>query len=333
MDPEQLKAKLDDMRTEAEAALGGAGRVEDAIQIKNRYLGRKGQLQEIMQLLRDLPPEGKREVGQASNGAKRSIEAAYEARVAALAAAELERQLAAERQDVTLPGRSRGLSDGHPVRIVEQDLIHIFTDMGYEVADGPEIEEDYYNFEALNFPPDHPARDMQDTFLLDDGRLLRTHTSPVQIRTMLAYGPPVRVISPGRVYRCDHDVTHSPVFHQVEGLLVDEGITFRDLRGTLEHFLERCFGSNVKVRFRPSFFPFTEPSAEVDIGGVFGDSWMEILGCGMVDPNVLEEVGIDPDRYSGFAFGLGVERVAMLRYGIDDIRLLYGNDLRFLQQF
>lgn len=333
MDTEALKTKLADMQSEAVAALQEAERAEDAIQIKNRYLGRKGQMQEIMQLLRDLPPEGKREVGQASNGTKNAIEAAYEARTAALAQAELQRQLEAERQDVTLPPRPWGISDGHPVRIVEQDLIRIFSDMGYEVADGPEIEDDYYNFEALNFPHDHPARDMQDTFLLEDGRLLRTHTSPVQIRTMLAYGPPVRVISPGRVYRCDHDVTHSPVFHQIEGLLIDEGVTFRDLKGTLEHFLERCFGNDVKVRFRPSFFPFTEPSAEVDIGGVFGDSWMEILGCGMVDPNVLEEVGIDPDRYSGFAFGLGVERVAMLRYGIPDIRLLFGNDLRFLEQF
>ena len=321
------------MEAEAVAALHTASRAEDAIQIKNRYLGRKGQMQEIMQLLRDLPPDGKREVGQASNSAKNAIEAAYETRVAQLADAELRRRLEAERQDVTLPARPRGLSEGHPVRIVEQDLIRIFSDMGYEVADGPEIEDDYHNFEALNFPHDHPARDMQDTFALADGRLLRTHTSPVQIRTMLAYGPPVRVISPGRVYRCDHDVTHSPVFHQIEGLLVDEGVTFRDLKGTLEHFLVRCFGADVKVRFRPSFFPFTEPSAEVDIGGVFGDSWMEILGCGMVDPNVLAEVGIDPERYSGFAFGLGVERVAMLRYGIPDIRLLFGNDLRFLRQF
>ena len=333
MDTVQLKTKLDEMRDEAVAALQQAPRTEDAIQIKNRYLGRKGAMQEVMQHLRNLPPEGKREVGQASNGTKRSIEEAYEARLEQLAQAELLRRLQEERRDVTLPSRARGLSEGHPVRIVEQDLIAIFADMGYEVADGPEIEDDYYNFEALNFPHDHPARDMQDTFMLNDGRLLRTHTSPVQIRTMLAYEPPIRVISPGRVYRCDHDVTHSPVFHQVEGLLIDENITFQDLKGTLMHFLERCFGDHVKVRFRPSFFPFTEPSAEVDIGGVFGDSWMEILGCGMVDPNVLAEVGIDPDRYSGFAFGLGVERIAMLRYEIDDIRLLFGNDMRFLRQF
>ena len=333
MDVEELKTKLDSLRHEAIQALGGASRVEDAIQIKNRYLGRNGQVQDVMKLLRDLPPDGKREIGQASNTAKVQIEEAYEERIASIEAQQLEARLERERLDVTLPGRPHGRSQGHPIRVVEAELIEIFTDMGFEVADGPEIEEDYYNFEALNFPPDHPARDMQDTFLLEDGRLLRTHTSPVQIRTMLAYEPPVRVISPGRVYRVDHDVTHSPVFHQIEGLLVDENVTFRDLRGTLEHFLSRCFGPNTKVRFRPSFFPFTEPSAEVDIGGVFGDSWMEILGCGMVDPNVLAEVGIDPERYSGFAFGMGVERVAMLRFGIPDIRLLYGNDLRFLRQF
>lgn len=330
---DQLKSRLDAMRQTAVAELADVTRTEDAIQVKNRYLGRKGQMQEVMQALRDMSGDERREIGQASNLVKRAIETAYDLRLAELEAIELQRRLVAERQDVTLPPRTWGASNGHPVRIVEQELIQIFADMGFEVADGPEIEHDYYNFEALNFPPDHPARDMQDTFLLPDGRLLRTHTSPVQIRTMLAYEPPVRVISPGRVYRVDHDVTHSPVFHQIEGLLIDENVTFRDLKGTLEHFLERCFGGGVKVRFRPSFFPFTEPSAEVDIGGVFGDSWMEILGCGMVDPNVLAEVGIDPERYSGFAFGVGVERVTMLRYGINDIRHLYGNDLRFLRQF
>jgi phenylalanyl-tRNA synthetase alpha chain len=333
MDVQQLKSRLDELRSEALEALQTADRLEDAIQIKNRYLGRKGHVQDVMKFLRDLPPDGKREIGQASNQTKKTIEEAYETRVAAIEARELAERLERERVDVTLPGRPYGRSSGHPIRIVEQELISIFTDMGFEVADGPEIEEDYFNFEALNFPPDHPARDMQDTFLLEDGRLLRTHTSPVQIRTMLAYDLPVRVISPGRVYRCDHDVTHSPVFHQIEGLLVDRNVTFRDLKGTLEHFLERLFGSDTEVRFRPSYFPFTEPSAEVDIGGVFGDDWMEILGCGMVDPNVLSEVGIDPDVYSGFAFGIGVERVAMLRYEIPDIRMLFGNDLRFLRQF
>ncbi len=333
MNVEELKSRLDQIGDEAVEALRGAERVEDAIQIKNRYVGRNGQMQDVMKFLRDLPPEGKKAIGQASNATKGKIEGAYESQLAAIQERELAARLERERMDVTLPARPYGVSQGHPIRVVERELIDLFADMGFEVADGPEIEEDYYNFEALNFPPNHPARDMQDTFLMEDGRVLRTHTSPVQIRTMLAYEPPIRVISPGRVYRVDHDDTHSPVFHQIEGLLIDENVTFRHLKGTLEHFLESFFGPDTRVRFRPSFFPFTEPSAEVDIGGVFGDGWMEILGCGMVDPNVLEEVGIDPDRYSGFAFGLGVERIAMLRYQVPDIRFLFGSDLRFLRQF
>lgn len=333
MEISELKVKLETIRKEALETLEKAERIEDAIQTKNRFLGKKGPFNEVMRFLKDLPVEGKKEIGQASNIAKKAIESAYEIKLKSLEEAALAARLKAEAIDVTLPAKGHRVSQGHPLRIVERELIQIFTDLGFEVADGPEIEDDYHNFEALNFPPDHPARDMQDTFMLDAGRLLRTHTSPVQIRSMLAYAAPIKVISPGRVYRCDHDITHSPVFHQIEGLLIDKEVTFQDLKGTLETFLSKCFGPDTRVRFRPSYFPFTEPSAEVDIGGVFGDDWMEILGCGMVDPNVLEEVGIDPDIYSGFAFGLGVERITMLRLGLRDIRLLYGNDLRFLSQY
>ncbi|QDG49795.1 phenylalanine--tRNA ligase subunit alpha [Persicimonas caeni] len=343
MNVSELETKLEQLADEAVGELEGAERKEDAIQIKNRYLGRKGGVQELMKLIRELPNEEKPAAGQASNRAKGTIQQAFEARVDALEKAELERRLQSERIDVTLPARTPAVRGGHPLAEVEQELISVFADMGFDVAKGPEVEEDFYNFEALNFPPDHPARDMQDTFVLEDGRLLRTHTSPVQVRTMLAYEPPVRVISPGRVYRCDADVTHSPVFHQVEGLLVDEDVTFADLKGTLHHFAERVFGPGTPVRFRPSYFPFTEPSAEVDVGCIFCEGegcrvcshtgWLEILGAGMVDPNVFEAVGVDSDKYTGFAFGMGVERIAMLKLGINDIRTFFENDLRFLRQF
>lgn len=343
MNVEELVEKLSDLQSEALAALAEVDRQEDAIQVKNRYLGRKGQVQDVMKFLRDLPNEGKRAVGQASNTTKNAIESAYEERLEEIKALELAERLEREAIDVTLPGRTLRVTKGHPLQTVQQELTDLFLDMGFEVADGPEIEEDHYNFEALNFPPDHPARDMQDTFLTRDGRLLRTHTSPVQVRTMLAYEPPIRVISPGRVYRCDNDVTHSPVFHQIEGLLVDRHVTFKDLKGTLVHFAETFYGPGTPVRLRPSFFPFTEPSAEVDIGCIFCDQagcrvcshtgWLEILGCGMVDPNVLRDADIDPDEFSGYAFGMGVERIAMLKLGISDIRLFFENDLRFLEQF
>lgn len=333
MEMTELKSKLEAIQNDALAELKTTTNTQEAIQVKNRYLGKKGPFNEVMRFLKDLPVEGKKEIGAASNIAKKAIERSFDSKFLELEKAALKARLDAEKIDVTLPSRPTPVSQGHPLRIVEAELLAIFMDLGFEVADGPEIEDDYHNFEALNFPPDHPARDMQDTFMLDAGRLLRTHTSPVQIRTMLAYDAPLKVISPGRVYRCDHDITHSPVFHQIEGLLIDKDVTFRDLKGTLEAFLSKCFGPDTRVRFRPSYFPFTEPSAEVDIGGVFGDDWMEILGCGMVDPNVLEGVGIDPDIYSGFAFGLGVERITMLRLGLRDIRLLYGNDLRFLSQY
>lgn len=343
MDTQALVDQLAAYEAEAIDALNGVDQKEDAIQVKNRYIGRKGRVQDVMRHLRELPNEGKREVGQASNRCKSAIESAYESRIAAIDAAELARRLERERIDVTLPGRTLLKSEGHPLTSVQRELTDLFVRLGFDVAEGPEIESDEYNFEMLNFPPDHPARDMQDTFMLEDGRLLRTHTSPVQVRTMLAYDPPLRVISPGRVYRCDSDVTHSPVFHQIEGLHIDTDTTFRDLKGTLFAFVHNYFGENTPLRFRPSYFPFTEPSAEVDIGCIFCDQegcricshtgWLEILGCGMVDPNVLEAADIDPDVYSGYAFGMGVERIAMLKKGINDIRLLFENDVRFLRQF
>lgn len=343
MELETFEAQLNALVEQATGELESASRKEDAIQIKNRYLGRKGQVQELMQILRELPNDQRREAGQISNRCKQSIEGVFVARMAFLEQEALEQKLREETIDVTLPARALSVRGEHPLVRVERELTEVFVRMGFDVAEGPEMEEDFYNFEALNFPHDHPARDMQDTFMLKDGRLLRTHTSPVQVRTMLAYKPPVKVISPGRVYRVDNDITHSPVFHQIEGLLVDTGVTFADLKGTLEHFAKMYFGPDTAVRFRPSFFPFTEPSAEVDIGCVFCNQagcrvcshtgWLEILGSGMVDPNVLSNAGVDPDVYTGFAFGMGVERIAMLKYGINDIRLFYENDVRFLHQF
>jgi phenylalanyl-tRNA synthetase alpha chain len=340
MQLEALAEQLNSLQQQALDALSLAAHREDAIQIKNRYLGRKGQVAELM---RELSNQDKPRAGQDFNQCKDAIEAAFSSRVASLDAAELERRLAAEAIDVTLPAAPLVPRPAHPLRQVEEDVCAIFTRMGFMVAEGPEIELDQFNFEMLNFPADHPARDMQDTFMLHDGRLLRTHTSPVQIRSMLAYEPPVRVISPGRVYRVDSDTTHSPVFHQVEGLLVGEGVTFANLKATLAHFAQECFGSGTPTRFRASFFPFTEPSAEVDVGCIFcaqagcrvckQTGWLEIMGCGMVDPSVLSGVGIDPERYTGFAFGMGVERIAMLKLRVDDIRLFYDNNQRFLSQF
>ncbi|MEC9399114.1 MAG: phenylalanine--tRNA ligase subunit alpha [Myxococcota bacterium] len=344
MDINQLEADLLALQEQAIAELQETSSLDEALQVKNRYLGRKGQVQSLMGIIRELPNDQKPQAGQISNRTKKAIEASFDARKESLEQAELMRKLAAEAIDVTLPSRKPSIARPHPLTRMEAELTDIFADMGFEVAEGPEIEQDFYNFEALNFPHDHPARDMQDTFMLEEeDRLLRTHTSPVQIRTMLAYKPPIKIIAPGRVYRCDSDITHSPVFHQVEGLLVDKDVTMADLKGTLTHFAQRCFGDGIAVRFRPSFFPFTEPSAEVDIGCIFCNQegcrvcshtgWLEILGCGMVDPNVFEACGIDPDVYTGFAFGMGVERIAMLKHRIGDIRLLFENDLRFLEQF
>ena len=332
---------LDALEAEATVAVAAAdeGALED---LRVRYLGRRGSLTTILRGLGDLPPEARPVVGQRANAVKAAIEGALEARRLALRAA-ARVGLAADRLDSTLPGRPPMLGGLHPLTATLEDILEIFASLGFAVAEGPEVELDYYNFEALNIPKDHPARDMQDTFYITDEVLLRTHTSPVQVRVMEAQPPPVRVVVPGKVYRRDADVTHSPMFHQVEGLLVDEGVTFADLKGTLTAFVRLFFGEATRLRFRPSYFPFTVPSAEVDISCVIcrgagcrvcsQGGWLEILGAGMVDPEVFRFVGYDSERFTGFAFGMGVERIAMLRYGIDDIRLFFENDLRFLEQF
>ncbi len=309
--------------------------------LRVKYLGRKGELTLILRGLKDLDPELRRQLGKEANLAKQELEAALTEASNRLKAAL--RRAAAAGIDVTLPGRRPPLGRLHPITRAMQEICDIFLHLGFETVEGPEVELDWYNFEALNLPPDHPARDMQDTFYFSDQVLLRTHTSPMQIRTMEQRQPPVRIIAPGRVYRRDSDLTHTPMFHQVEGLLVDKGITFADLKGTLTTFVHQMFGPEVGVRFRPSYFPFTEPSAEVDIECVIcrGEGcrvckvtgWLEILGSGMVHPAVFEAVNYDPEEYTGFAFGMGVERVAMLKYGIDDLRLFFDNDLRFLRQF
>ncbi len=343
MDIDAFQSKLNELQSEATRRIRQAESKDEAIKAKNAYLGRDGDIQEMMSIIGELPDEDKPTAGRIANEAKETVKSAYEARLEELEQLQLERQLDEESVDVTLPARTPPARSPHPIAEVESELIDVFTAMGFEVAEGPEIETDFFNFEALNFPEDHPARDMQDTFKTTDDHLLRTHTSPVQIRTMQAYQPPIRIISPGRVYRCDDDLTHSPVFHQIEGLLIDADVTMAQLKGTLRHFAEETFGDETSMRFRPSFFPFTEPSAEVDIGCLFCDGegcqvcgdtgWLEILGAGMVDPNVLETVGLDPDTYTGFAFGMGIERIVMLKRGIDAIRHFFENDLRFLRQF
>jgi phenylalanyl-tRNA synthetase alpha chain len=309
--------------------------------LRVQYLGRKGALTQILRALKDLPAEVRRPVGQEANRAKTALEAALDQALVILK--EAARRAAAPAMDVTLPGRRPPLGRLHPLNQVMAEVCDIFLHLGFEAVEGPEVELDWYNFEALNLPPDHPARDMQDTYYFDDKVLLRTHTSPMQIRTMERRRPPVRIIAPGKVYRRDSDITHSPMFHQVEGLLVDKGVTFADLKGVLTAFVHQLFGPEVGVRFRPSYFPFTEPSAEVDIECVICQGagcrvckltgWLEVLGSGMVHPAVFEAVGYDPEEVTGFAFGLGIERLAMLKYGIDDIRLFFDNDLRFLRQF
>lgn len=301
-------------------------------------------LTEQLKALGKLPPEERPAAGQAINRAKETVNEALSARLEALSASEQEARLASESVDVTLPGRRQAVGGLHPVTRTIERITDLLGQLGFQVAEGPEVEDDYHNFEALNIPAHHPARAMHDTFYFDANRLLRTHTSPVQVRVMEQGRPPFRVIAPGRVYRCDSDLTHSPMFHQVEGLLVDEGVTFAHLRGVLDAFLQAFFEQeDLKTRFRPSYFPFTEPSAEVDIQCVHcgGDGcrvcshtgWLEVMGCGMVHPNVFAHVGIDSERYTGFAFGLGVERMAMLRYGVNDLRLFFENDVRFLRQF
>ncbi len=305
-----------------------------------RYLGRKGRLTAFLRNIATLPPEQRAEAGKKANQSKKKLEAAIQAHVKHLADGDGHQE---EHIDITLPGRQTLPGAMHPITRVNQEICDIFQRMGYSIAEGPEVEADYYNFEALNVPKYHPARDMQDTFYVSENIVLRTQTSPMQIRVMEQQTPPVAVIAPGKVYRCDSDLTHTPMFHQVEGLLVDEDVSFADLKGTLTAFVHAMFDDQTSLRFRPSFFPFTEPSAEVDILCVMcrgegcrvcsHSGWIEILGSGMVHPNVFRSVGYDTDRYSGFAFGMGVERIAMLKYGIDDIRKFFNNDMRFLRQF
>ena len=303
----------------------------DAVRVE--FLGKKGELTRQLKNLGQLPVEQKKEAGQLINQGKRQLQAEIEQKRESLEAAALDQRLQSEAIDVTLPGRGRGSGGFHPVTRTIMRINSLFADLGFSISEGPEVENDYYNFEALNIPAHHPARAMHDTFYFDAGKLLRTHTSSVQIRYMEQHPPPIRIIAPGRVYRCDSDMTHTPMFHQVEGLLVDRDISFSDLMGHLEMFLHRFFDQDdVEIRFRPSYFPFTEPSAEVDIR-IGGGKWLEVLGSGMVHPEVFKSVGIDHQEFSGNAFGMGVERLAMLRYGVDDLRMFFDNDLRFLSQF
>ena len=302
----------------------------DAVRVA--FLGKKGELTQQLKSLGQLSAEERPAAGQAINQAKQAVQIALEARKDALESAALEAQLAAEAVDMTLPGRGQPAGGLHPVSRTRARIEAIFGGAGFAVAEGPEVEDDFHNFTALNVPPDHPARAMHDTFYFEGGRLLRTHTSPVQIRAMQAQGAPIRVIAPGRVYRCDSDMTHTPMFHQVEGLVVDRNVSFANLKAAMQQFVERFFERQVQMRFRPSYFPFTEPSAEMDVLSETG-KWLEIGGCGMVHPNVLRNVDIDPDEYTGYAFGMGVERLAMLRYQVNDLRLFFENDLQFLRQF
>jgi phenylalanyl-tRNA synthetase alpha chain len=321
---------------EALAAIAAAATLDTLEAQRVALLGRNGAITAELKALGKLPPDERKMRGAEVNAARQALDAAITARRASLEQAALDQRLASERVDVTQPGRDGGRGSIHPLTRTRERIEAIFAQLGYSVAEGPEIEDDWHNFEALNFPAHHPARAMHDTFYFDDGRLLRTHTSPVQIRAMRGKQPPVRIIAPGKVYRSDSDQTHSPMFHQVEGLLVDEAATFADLKGTLEAFVAAFFGKALEMRFRPSYFPFTEPSAEVDIRWQREDGearWLEVLGCGMVHPNVLMHCGVDPERYTGFAFGMGVERLAMLRYGVGDLRAFFENDVRFLAQF
>jgi len=312
-------------------------------QVRVQYLGKKGSLTSQLKTLGKLPPEQRREAGQTINRAKVELQGAIEARLAALQAEALDQRLRSESVDVTLPGRGTDRGGEHPITRTLERIEELFAGMGFQVAEGPEIEDDYHNFEALNIPPSHPARAMHDTFYFDAHTVLRTHTSPVQVRVMEGSKPPLRIIAPGRVYRKDSDLTHTPMFHQVEGLMVDEAVSFADLKGVLHQFLQRFFERDLDMRLRPSYFPFTEPSAEVDVQCVMcggsgcrvcsNTGWLEVLGCGMVQPKVFEQVGVDNEAWTGFAFGMGVERLAMLRYGVNDLRLFFENDLRFLRQF
>ena len=319
------------IKTQALTEIESATDLNELDQIRINYLGKKGQLTELLKQLGKLPAEERPAAGQIINEIKLTVQQAIEDRKSNLEENQFEQLLEEGYIDTTLPGRGVKRAGLHPITLTLQRIESLFQQIGFDVVEGPEVEDDYHNFEALNIPEYHPARAMHDTFYFPDGRLLRTHTSSVQIRIMQNDKPPFRFIAPGRVYRCDSDMTHTPMFHQVEGLLVDESVTFAELKGLLIDFLEVFFERELEVRFRPSYFPFTEPSAEVDIMGERG--WLEVLGCGMVHPNVLQNVDIDPEKYTGVAFGMGVERLAMLYYGVDDLRLFFENDLRFLEQF
>lgn len=325
---------LDELLDGARLAVEGAADPRALDDVRVQYLGKKGALTARLKTLGSLPPDERREAGQRINAAKEALQSALNERRAILEREALEEKLTSERIDVTLPGRRLGEGGLHPITRTWERIVNLFAGMGFVVAEGPEVEDDYHNFEALNFPPNHPARALHDTFYLDNGLVMRTHTSPVQIRVMKERQPPIRVIAPGKVFRADSDQTHTPVFHQVEGLLIDEHISFAHLKSTLQQFVNAFFEDELEIRLRPSYFPFTEPSAEVDVRFDKGDGgWLEILGCGMVHPNVLREGGIDPERYTGFAWGMGIERLAMLRYGVTDLRQFFENDLRFLAQF
>ena len=339
-----MREQLEAIRAKAEAALAKAADAQELDALRVQFLGKKGALTAVLKQMGGLSAEERPAMGQLANKVRAFIEEDIAARQAELKAAAMAHRLEAETLDVTLPGVSHELGAKHPLSIVLDEIKEIFVGMGFDIVEGPEVEYDYYNFEALNIPKDHPARDTQDTFYITDNILLRTQTSPMQVRVMEQQKPPIRIIAPGRVYRSDAvDATHSPLFHQIEGLVVDKGITMADLKGTLEAFVKRLYGEDSVVRFRPHHFPFTEPSAEVDVQCFAchgkgcrlckGEGWIEILGCGMVHPKVLSNCGIDPEVYSGFALGMGLERVVMRRYQIDDLRLFYDNDVRFLKQF
>ncbi|MBS5144599.1 MAG: phenylalanine--tRNA ligase subunit alpha [Butyricicoccus pullicaecorum] len=339
-----MKAQLESILEQAQADLGAVSSIRELSDVRVKYLGKKGELTTIRKGLRDVSPEDRPAMGQLINDTVSQLEAALTARSEALEQAMLEQKLASETIDVTMPGKPLTVGKKHPLNVVLDEFKEIFLGLGFSIAEGPEVELDHYNFEALNIPKDHPARDTQDTFYISDNVVLRTQTSPMQVRTMEKKKPPIRIIAPGRVYRSDAvDATHSPLFHQIEGLVVDKDIRMSDLKGILELFAKKLYGNDTVVRFRPHHFPFTEPSAEMDIqcyqchgAGCRlckGEGWIEILGCGMVHPHVLEVCGIDPNEYSGYAFGIGLERMVMGRFKIDDIRLFYENDIRFLHQF
>jgi len=323
--------EIEKLQAQALAEIESVTDLHQLDQIRVNYLGKKGLLTQQLKQLGKLSAEERPQAGQVINLAKVAVQEAIESRKSSLEDEQLNEKIKQGQLDITLPGRGGKRAGLHPITLTLQRIESLFQQIGFDVVEGPEVEDDYHNFEALNIPEHHPARAMHDTFYFPDGRLLRTHTSSVQIRIMQNDKPPFRFIAPGRVYRCDSDMTHTPMFHQVEGLIVDENVTFAELKGLLIDFLEIFFEKELEIRFRPSYFPFTEPSAEVDIMGERG--WLEVLGCGMVHPNVLNNVGIDPEKYTGLAFGMGVERLAMLYYGVDDLRSFFDNDLRFLEQF